>query len=326
MSRPLRIQYPDAWYHVMNRGRRGEEIFEAKEDYLSFVELLQELNDVFNVKVAAYCLMPNHYHLLIRTPDANLSRSMRHLNGVYTQRFNRRHGCVGQLFRGRYKSIVVESDSYALELVRYIHRNPLESRLVDDLQKYQWSSHKPYLSDAKKWKWLHKDYILKMFSKSKTESIKLYRHFVLKDTPEEINRIFARRTLPTILGSKGFVDRIKDKFFDSKDFEEVPEAKRLAPDIDKIVHTVCNSYNIEEAALYISRRGYFNEPRNVTIFLVRHLRNDTLRAIGEQFHIEKYSTVSSIVEKVKYEMKIDKGLKKRVLNLAIKIINSQRQT
>jgi len=326
MSRPLRIQYTDAWYHVMNRGRRGEKIFETKEDYWSFIELLQEVTDIFNLKVAAYCLMPNHYHLLIRTPDANLSRSMRHLNGVYTQRFNKRHSCDGQLFMGRYKSIVVESDSYALELVRYIHRNPLESRLVNDLQKYQWSTHKPYLSDAKKWKWLHKEYILKMFSKSKTESIKLYKQFVLKDTPEEINKIFGRKNLPVVIGSENFVDLIKDRFFNSKDFEEVPEAKSLAPDIEKITHTVCKVYDIEETDLYVSRRGYFNEPRNVAVYLMRILRSDTLKVVGEKLRIDKYSTVSSIVERVKYEMKVDKGLNKRIQNLAAIITNSQRQT
>jgi REP element-mobilizing transposase RayT len=144
----------------MNRGRRGENVFQAKEDYWSFIELLEELNEIFNAKVAAYCLMSNHYHLLVKTPDANLARSMRHLNGVYTQRYNRRHGFDGQLFRGRYKSILVESDSYALELVRYIHRNPLEAGLVENLQKYQWSTHRIYLSSADKWKWLHKDYML----------------------------------------------------------------------------------------------------------------------------------------------------------------------
>ena len=93
MSRPLRIQYPDAWYHVMNRGKRGEAIFTTKEDYWSFVDLLGELDEVFNVKIAAYCLMSSHYHLLVQTPDANLSRSMRHLNGVYTRRFNIRSCC-----------------------------------------------------------------------------------------------------------------------------------------------------------------------------------------------------------------------------------------
>ncbi len=251
---------------------------------------------------------------------------MRHLNGVYTQRFNKRRCCDGQLFRGRYKSIVVESDSYALELVRYIHRNPLEAGLVDNLQKYQWSTHKIYLSDSKKWKWLHKDYILKLFSESKQESIKLYKQFVLKKTPEEINQIFGRRNLPAILGSKSFVDRIKDKFFNRTNFEEIPETKRLAPDIDKIKSAVCKAYNIKEKELYVTRRGYFNEPRNVAVYMIRHLRNDNLKRVGEQFGIEKYSTVSSIVERVKYEMKVDNGLKKRVQNLAEKITKSQRQT
>jgi hypothetical protein len=115
--------------------------------------------------------------------------------------------------QGAIKSIVVESDSYAIERVRYIHRNPLEAGLVDNLQKYEWSPHKIYLSDSKKYKWLHKDYILKLFSKSKPESIRLYEQFALKETPEEINQIFGRRNLPAVLGSKSFFDRTKDKFF-----------------------------------------------------------------------------------------------------------------
>jgi REP element-mobilizing transposase RayT len=310
----------------MNRGRRGEKIFETKEDYWSFIDLLCELNEVFNVKVAAYCLMSNHYHLLVKTPDANLSRSMRHLNGVYTQRYNRRHSCDGQLFRGRYKSIVVEADSYALELVRYIHRNPFEAGLVDNFQKYQWSSHRAYLTNSKKWKWLYRDYILRLFSRSRPESIRLYKQFVFKETPEEINRIFGRRKLPAVLGGKKFVDKIKDRFFNLKDFEEIPETKRIAPDIEEIIYAVCNAYNVKEAELYVTRRGYFNEPRNVSVYLIRHLRNDTLKQVGERFGIDKYSTVSSIVEKVKHEMKRDKRLKKLVQNLAERIAKSQRQT
>ena len=251
---------------------------------------------------------------------------MRHLNGVYTQRYNKRHLCDGQLFRGRYKSILVESDSYALELVRYIHRNPLESGLVDNLQKYQWSTHKIYLSNAKKWKWLHKDYILKLFSDSKPESIKLYKQFVLKETPAEINQIFGRKNLPTVIGSESFVNRIKNRFFNLKDFEEIPETKRLAPDIDKIKNEVCSFYSIKETELYITRRGYFNEPRNVAVYLIRQLRNDALKKVGEQFGIEKYSTVSSIVEKVKHSIRTDKDFKKKIKNIADRIIKGQRQT
>ena len=136
MSRPLRIEYANAWHHVMNRARRGQDLFVDKADYQQFIDLLQETTDLFNVNVAAYCLMPTHYHLLLQTPDANLSRCMRHLNGVYTQRYNVSHSCDGTLFRGRYKSILVDADSYVLQLVRYIHRNPLKAGLVRRLDQY----------------------------------------------------------------------------------------------------------------------------------------------------------------------------------------------
>ncbi|MDY7037315.1 MAG: helix-turn-helix domain-containing protein, partial [Thermodesulfobacteriota bacterium] len=232
------------------------------------------------------------------------------------------HGYDGQLFRGRYKSIVVEEDSYVLDLVRYIHRNPLEAGLVDNLQKYPWSSHKAYLSNAKKWKWLYKDYILKLFAKSKVESIRLYKKFVLKEIPGQINQIFGRRNLPPVLGSKCFIDRIKGEFFNVKNCEEIPEAKRLSPDIEEIKSAVCRAYHINESELYVSKRGYFNEPRNVAVYLARYLRNDTLKAVGENFGIEKYSTVSSIVEKVKSAKKSEKGFKKRVEILAEQIKNS----
>ena len=152
MSRPLRIECPGAWYHIMNRGRRAENVFLDKEDYEWFLELLKDSSEMWNVRTAACCLMPNHYHMLIQTLDANLSRFMRHVNGVYTQRFNRFHGCDGHLFRGRFKSILVDKDAYLLQLVRYIHRNPLEAGIVDKLDGYEWSSHKGYISRAKRGK------------------------------------------------------------------------------------------------------------------------------------------------------------------------------
>ena len=158
MARPLRIEYANAWYHILNRGRRGELIFADTYDYIGFIDLLIDTSEQWNLSVAAYCLMPNHYHLLVQTPDANISRCMRHIDGVYTQRFNRRHECDGPLFRGRYKSILVEADSYLLTLIRYIHRNPLKAGLTDKLDHYQWSSHRGYLSKAEKWNWLHKKF------------------------------------------------------------------------------------------------------------------------------------------------------------------------
>jgi REP-associated tyrosine transposase len=124
MSRPIRIAYPGAWYHVMNRGRRAEDIYLDKKDDNAFVERLKETSQAWNIRMAAYCLMPNHYHMLVHTPEGNISRAMRPINGIYTYRFNSRHHVDGQLFRGRYKSILVNGDSHLLQLVRYIHRNP----------------------------------------------------------------------------------------------------------------------------------------------------------------------------------------------------------
>jgi len=323
MSRPLRIQYPDAWYHIMNRGRRGEEIFAGKSDYTAFIDILKELAENYNIKITAYSLLSNHYHLLAQTPDANISRAMRHLNGVYTQRFNRIHHCYGQLFRGRYKSILVEGDPYLVELVRYIHRNPIEAGLVENLQKYTWSSHKGYLSSARKWDWLHKDYILSFFAKERAESIRIYRRFVSKETSEEINEILSRKNLPTIMGSKSFVDKVKERFFSNKSHEEVPESRSLAPEVDRIIKEVCKFYNVNSQELFASKRGYFNEPRNVAIYLIRHLRGETLKRVGEAFGINRNSTVSSVVERLNREIRRNKKIKKRVEDLKAILAMSQ---
>jgi len=323
MSRPLRIQYPDAWYHVMNRGRRGDEVFREDKDYIAFIDLLREIVEDYNVKVSAYCLMSNHYHLLVQTPDSNISRAMRHLNGVYTQRYNRIHHFDGQLFRGRYKAILVDAESYLLELVRYIHRNPLEAGLVDNLQEYKWSSHKGYISKGKKWDWLNKKFVLSLFSRGHGESIRLYKQFVTKEVPDEINKILGGRKLPPVLGTKKFIDKIKDLFFSDKSHEEIPEAKLLAPDPARIFEAVLKFYNVRTDDLLKSRRGYFNEPRNVAIYLMRRLRGDTLKEVGEVFGLNKNSTVSSSIHRVKYEMKRDKGIRLRVEKL-IQILNNSQ--
>ena len=323
MSRPLRIEYPDAWYHVMNRGRHGEPVFRKQDDYHIFIELLKETVDMWNLRVGAYCLIPNHYHLLIQTPDANLSRCMRHLNGVYTQRFNRNHLFDGQLFRGRYKAILVEGDSYLLELVRYVHRNPFAAGLVKVIDKYPWSSHQGYLSDAKKWNWLYKDFILSLFSNEKAVSRKIYKDFVSKEIPEEINRIFGRKNLPSALGSKNFLTWVKDSFFLRKRHKEVPESKSLSPDAERIKEEVCRSYEVSRDALYISRRGISNEPRNVAIYLLRTLRGDNLEEIGRDFNINRFSSASSVVERMKGRVSKNRQLKKRVEEIKNAIHMSQ---
>ena len=141
MSRPLRIQYPGAVYHIMNRGRARQSTFVDETDYRAFLDTLAEAHRQWRIEMFAYCLMGNHYHLCLRTPKGNLSRIMRHVDGIYTQRFNRRHRRDGTLFRGRYKGILIDADEYLKAVVRYIHLNAVAAGLVKMPEEYRWASH-----------------------------------------------------------------------------------------------------------------------------------------------------------------------------------------
>ncbi len=142
MFRPLRIEFPGALYHLTARGDGREDIYVDDEDRKRFLALVGGVCERFNWVGYAYCLMSNHYHLVMETPDGNLSSDMRHLNGVYTQRFNTRHGRVGHVFQGRYKAILAERDSYLLELCRYVVLNPVRAEMVRHASQWRWSSYR----------------------------------------------------------------------------------------------------------------------------------------------------------------------------------------
>ena len=326
MSRPLRIEYPDAWYHVMNRGRRAEVIFSDAQDYAAFTELLKETSEIWNTQIAAYCLMPNHYHMLVQTPEANLSRSMRHLNGVYTQRYNRRHHCDGQLFRGRYKSILIDTDSYLLQAVRYIHRNPLRGGLTDRIDDYKWSSHKGYVSIARKWDWLHKNYILALLSKNRKDWLRYYKKWVLIEDEGEVSKIISGKKWPLCLGPKSFIERIKATYGAEKLDKEIPSSRELLPDTSRIIEVVCESYEMAVSDILKKRRGRENEARNVAIYLTRKLRGDFLKDIGYHFQIGNDSTVSSVIERTRKKLAGDRKLRIRLEKLEASILKSQERT
>ena len=310
----------------MNRGRRGEEIYTERNDYRLFIELLKESAEFFNIKIAAYCLMPNHYHLLLQTPDGNLSRCMRQINGIYTQRFNRIHKYDDQLFRGRYKSILIEVDSYLLELLRYIHRNPIRGGLSNDLNDYEWSSHHGYLSDAKRWEWLYKEFPLSLFDKDLKKSWGAYIKYMAEDGMEEISLIFQKKKLPSILGKEDFIYWVKNRFFEKKVHIEVPDSRLLAPDKERIQEVICSTYGITREELTKSKRGTFNEPRGVAIYLTRMIRSDGLIDICKDYNLKKYSSASTIIENVKKKLLKDKKFHNRVNELSKKLIKSQPET
>ncbi|MFT7260181.1 MAG: putative transposase [Glaciecola sp.] len=150
MPRPIRLEYKNAFYHLMNLERGRQTIFPAEQFYQIFQKTLQEVHDRFGLEIHAFCLMSNHYHLLVKTPNVNLSCCMRHINGLFTQRHNRLKRIDGPLFRGRYRAILVDKDNYFLRVTRYIHRNPLETRtpIVKRLVDYPWSSYASYINQA----------------------------------------------------------------------------------------------------------------------------------------------------------------------------------
>jgi len=326
MSRPLRIEYPDAWYHVMNRGRRGENIFADSDDYKVFIALLQETSEMFNFQVAAFCLMSNHYHILVQTPAGNLSRAMRHINGVYTQRYNRAKNTDGQLFRGRYKSVLVQEDSHLLELLRYIHRNPVRANLCKDVNDYPWSSHQGYISSAEKWGWLHKKFLLDMFDKNRNKAKKQYEVFVKGEDSAAVIEFFNKKNLASFFGSQKFIEWVKATNHHLENHQEIPQSRHLAPTVAGIKQAVCNCYAIEQSILAQTKRGQENEPRNVAVYLARKRCGLRLDEIGREFAIMKYSSVSSIVTRTEKQLLTDKQMQKRVEEILVELNKSQAKT
>ena len=229
MARPLRIEFAGALYHVTARGDRQEDIYLDDADRQGFLSILEQVNNRFNWLVHAYCLMDNHYHLLVETLDSNLSNGMRQLNGVYTQTSNRRHGKAGHVFQGRYKAILVQKESYLLELARYIVLNPVRARMVRTAKAWPWSSYRDTAGYRQAPEWLTTEWILVAFGKRKSTAIDKYRVFVAEgrnqSSPWELltNQVF--------LGSDEYVEDIKTRIDPGKDLSEIPRAqKRSIPE------------------------------------------------------------------------------------------------
>ncbi len=178
MARPLRLEFAGAVYHVTSRGDRREDIFLDDDDRQAWLSVLGQVCDRFNWVVHAYCQMSNHYHLLVETVEGNLSAGMRQLNGLYTQRFNRRHGMVGHLFQGRYKAILIQKEAHLLELSRYVVLNPVRARMVATPEEWLWSSYTFCLQDQFSPPWLDTDWLLGQFGTQRSLARRAYQRFV----------------------------------------------------------------------------------------------------------------------------------------------------
>ena len=322
MARPLRIEYPGAYYHVMIRGQSRRNIFIEDQGRQTFLDLLADIARLWKVKIYAYCLMDNHYHLLLSTPTGGLARPMRHLDGIYTQKFNRVHHRDGPLFRGRYKAILIDAEEYFLSLIRYIHKNPLGAGVVSNIDRYRWSSHWGYLNKKQCPDWLDTDSVLSRFG-----GLKQYQRFMHEGIEEEIEEFYQGPYQKPVLGSKEFIRRVKQRLGNkARVEEEMPESRRLfSPSLDEIVEATARGYGKTVEELKLRKRGGENEARMATIFLGRQLGGHKHEEIGTMVGLAKTSSVSSAYLLMKERVAKEKGLRRRVRRIEEALIKSKQR-
>lgn len=274
MARPLRLEFAGALYHVTARGDRREAIYEDDTDRYVFLSVLEDVCETYHWVCHAYCLMGNHYHLLIETPEANLSKGMRQLNGVYTQKFNRSHSRAGHVFQGRYKAILIEKDSYLLELARYIVLNPVRAGMVRSANAWPWSSYRATTGQAKAPDFLHTEWVLAGFGRRKASAIEKYKQFIAQGKGQPSPWQCLRNQV--FLGDEKFVENMQSLIDKDKELSEIPSTQRrpLAKPLD------------EYQAI--------NTSRNAAIIESYQSGGYTLKEIGEHFGLH-YSTVSGII-------------------------------
>ncbi|MCD6495107.1 transposase [Candidatus Bipolaricaulota bacterium] len=266
MARPLRIEYPGAVYHITSRGNAKRSIYRGRADREAFLKTLKQVVDRFNWLCHAYCLMPNHYHLLIETVDPTLSRGMQQLNGVYTQTFNRKHARVGHVFQGRYKAILVEKEAYLLELSRYIVLNPVRAGLDRAAKGWKWSSYSATAGLVPVPSLLTTDWILSQFSSNKSEAQQRYRRFISQGRDY---KVWEGLKGQIYLGSDAFIRSISHQH---KNLSEVPRVQRLAArsSLDEI---------------------FRNYTENTGILMAYRENGYTMKAIAEHLGVH-YATIS----------------------------------
>ena len=301
MPRPLRIEYDYAVYHVMNRGRARQFIFHNKEYYQIFLTTLGEAAERFDCIIHAYCLMGNHYHLLIETPRANLGRIMRHINGVYTQRYNRLKRTDGPLFRGRYKAILVEKDEYLLQLSRYIHLNPIKMKrpLVEKLEDYPWSSYPAFVGKANAEKWLARDYTYQLLGyKQKYHG---YAKFIALGNSKEITDFYDKGNLASVLASDGFKRWVYDSLLPSLTGLQKSHVLRPELTMASVTDGVAQFYGmaVDELLLVIKGPDKGNEARKVAMYLCQEILDQRLNDIANYFNLSHGGSVSFITHQIR---------------------------
>lgn len=324
MARPLRVEYPNAFYHVSNTGEYGITLFPSAKYYEAFLAELAKACARFNVEVHSYCLLRNEYHLLLKTPEGNLSRFMRQLNGLYTQFYQDQKNELGSVFHSRYKAILIQPNAYLFEVSRYIHS--LDKSVKKGNRQALtsgWSSLAAFANKAKTPNWLVRDEVFALLKGAAKKKISkpyaTYLAAVEEGVNPEIKHFYARKNLLSVLGDKKFKNSIKAKIEPLKQ-RGVGKGKlaRLRPSMKKVVAEVANYFKVPERSIYQAARGpgSKNVPRWVAMHLCQELSAATLQDIASRFGLKRYGTVSTTVGKLRQELQINPKIPKAIQQLS----------
>jgi REP element-mobilizing transposase RayT len=279
MVRPLRIEFPGAVYHVTSRGNAKQAIFIEDGDRERFFDVLTIVVERFNWFCHACCLMGNHYHLLIETPDGNLSKGMRELNGVYTQGFNQRYRRVGHLFQGRYKAIIVEKDNHLMSLCRYVVLNPVRVGLTERPEQWRWSSYRATIGLGRRPSFLTIDWILSQFDKRKRVGMEKYRRFVMEGVDKESPWETLRGQI--FYGTEEFIKQLSRLLDEKRNIKEVPRLQRFVarPQLSELF------------------KGKGEKAKGKTIYNAYIRYGYTMKEISDHLGIH-YATISRAIKRV----------------------------
>ena len=326
MARPLRIVYPGAYYHITCRGNERKAIYRDERDRSVFLDKLRTSLEIYQVRVHAYVLMGNHFHLIVETPRGNLSEFMRHFNISYTSAYNRRHHRVGHLYQGRYKAILIDEDSYLLELSRYVHLNPVRVRpyqgrevsaKVRYLERYGWSSLTGYLEGKKKQFWVTYDTVLGYVGGSRRK----YAAFVTEGLRGGYGTPWEEVRGQAVLGEEGFVERVKGRIKELGSKRERPGVRQLAAkEPARVLKEVARYFGLAERQLAGKRTGHRDERGVVLELMYRHGQLSQAE-IGKLMGGLDYTAVSRERKRLRERMAEDRGLRKAVEEIEMSLLS-----
>ncbi len=303
MARPLRLSFENAFYHITARGIRKENIFYSDKDKYVFIDKMNETFEKYSFICYAYCLMDNHYHLFIKTPFANISEGMHYLNTSYANWFAAKYKLVGSIFQGRYKSILVDGDSYALVLSAYIHLNPVRAGIVENPSNYHFSSFLDYVGKRSPVvKRLDVSFILSKFADDKKQAQKQYMQHVMRNI--NLKNPLEKSYKNIALGSEKFIEEIKEKIANlssNREINYIKDENLLSKEC--VIDAISTQLGIDKSIIFKKSRG--NIYRKLALYFLKKYTPLSLKEIGELFSMD-YSAVSQAVKRFEKEIRKDR--------------------